>query len=104
MKMYLISDNTDTLVGMQLAGVKGELAHTREETINAIKKFIGYDDCGIILVTSKLKLLCNDYISEFILKLKSPIPLFLEIPDRHSAERPINSMNRFIEESIGLKL
>ena len=30
MKMYLISDNIDTLTGMRLAGIDGSLAHTKE--------------------------------------------------------------------------
>ena len=29
--MYLISDNVDTLTGMRLAGVEGEIAHGRKE-------------------------------------------------------------------------
>lgn len=102
MKMYLISDNTDTSVGLHLAGIKGEVVHTREETIDVIERFLKFDDCGIILITSKLKSLCNDFISDYILKFSHP--LFLEIPDRHSAGRPENSINKFIEESIGLKL
>ena len=100
--MYLISDNTDTLIGLRLAGITGEIAHTREETIAVIEKFIAEPDCGIVLITSKLKSLCNDYLSEYMLKLSQP--LFLEIPDRHSVQRPENSIKRFIEESIGLKL
>lgn len=102
MKMYLISDNTDTLVGFQLAGVQGEISHKCEETVQIIENLIKTDDCGIILITSKLKSLCNDYISDYMMKYTHPI--FLEIPDRHSAGRPENSIKKFIEESIGLKL
>ena len=100
--MYLISDNTDTLIGLRLAGITGEIVHSRDEAINVIEEFIADSDCGIILITSKLKSLCNDYISEYMLKFSQP--LFLEIPDRHSAQRPENSIKLFIEESIGLKL
>lgn len=31
MKMYLISDNLDTLTGMRLAGVDGIVVHERDE-------------------------------------------------------------------------
>ena len=31
MKMYLISDNIDTLTGMRLAGVDGVVVHERNE-------------------------------------------------------------------------
>ena len=35
MRMYLISDNTDTLTGMRLAGIEGVVAHSHEEVKNA---------------------------------------------------------------------
>ena len=38
MKMYLISDNVDTLTGMRLAGVDGIVVHEREELRQAIEK------------------------------------------------------------------
>ena len=31
MKMYLISDNVDTLTGMRFAGVDGVVVHERDE-------------------------------------------------------------------------
>jgi V/A-type H+-transporting ATPase subunit F len=31
MKIYLISDNVDTLTGMRLVGVDGRVVHTQEE-------------------------------------------------------------------------
>ncbi len=37
MKMFVISDNVDTLTGMRLAGVDGVLAHTREEFSRALE-------------------------------------------------------------------
>ena len=47
MKMYLISDNIDTLTGMRLAGIDGVIAHTKD--------YIGY--------TNILEgFLCIDYL------------------------------------------
>lgn len=40
MKMYLISDNIDTLTGMRLAGVEGEVVHGRREQNRQLKKFL----------------------------------------------------------------
>ena len=40
MKMYLISDNIDTLTGMRLAGVEGEVVHGRRETKQAVEKIL----------------------------------------------------------------
>ena len=38
MKMYLISDNVDTVTGLRLAGIDGVVAHTEDE----VKKALGY--------------------------------------------------------------
>ena len=41
MKMYLISDNIDTLTGMRLAGVEGEVVHLVVAKQNRqLKKFL----------------------------------------------------------------
>ena len=37
MKMFLISDNIDTLTGMRLAGVEGAVVHERDELKEALK-------------------------------------------------------------------
>ena len=38
MKMYLISDNVDTLTGMRLAGVEGCVVHERQELKEALER------------------------------------------------------------------
>ena len=53
MKMYLISDNIDTLTGMRLAGVDGVMVHTREELRGAIEEAMHDKTVGIILLTEK---------------------------------------------------
>ena len=47
MRMYLISDNTDTLTGMRLAGVDGVIANekgTLEKALNEVLKRQKYRD------------------------------------------------------------
>lgn len=102
MKMLLISDNTDTLTGMRLAGVDGVVVHTREETLRAIKEAAADRDCGVVLLTMNLRLLCDDFLSDFM--KKNAKPLFQTIPDRHGEDIPGSSVTDFIEKSIGLKL
>ena len=43
MKMFLISDNVDTLTGMRLAGVEGVVVHEREELREALESGRGVD-------------------------------------------------------------
>ena len=102
MKMYLISDNIDTLIGMRLAGIEGCVVHEYEETVEAIKKVISDKDIGILLVTEKIGDLVGDYIKE--LKITLHTPIITEIPDRHGTRDIAGSINSLVQESIGLKL
>jgi V/A-type H+-transporting ATPase subunit F len=40
MRMFLISDNIDTKIGMRLAGIDGIVVHGREEALNALQDAI----------------------------------------------------------------
>ena len=53
MKMYLISDNVDTLTGMRLAGVEGSVVHERNELKEALDKALADKEIGILLLTEK---------------------------------------------------
>ena len=53
MKMYLISDNIDTLTGMRLAGVEGAVVHKREELKEQLEYALADKSIGIILLTEK---------------------------------------------------
>ena len=81
MRMFVISDNNDTLAGMRLAGVDGVVLHTRDEVISELGRLYADSTVGIILITGKLRELAGDYIEEQ--KQKNPMPLILDIPDRH---------------------
>lgn len=102
MKMYLISDNIDTQIGMRLAGIEGVVVHTAQEVTRELDNAFSSSDIGIILLTEKLGKLIPEKISN--LKMNSPIPLIVEIPDRHGSRDIVNSINNHVREAIGLKL
>ena len=102
MKFILISDNTDTLVGMRLSGIEGVLAHSAEEVNEALLSSISNEDIGIVLITEKLIKLCPDIIYD--IKLHQKRPLIVEIPDRHGLGRAKDSITRYIREAIGVKI
>ena len=54
MRFELISDNTDTLVGMRLAGITGVIARTPEEVEKSVGDAMKKEDVAIILITEKL--------------------------------------------------
>jgi len=101
MKFYLISDNTDTQVGMRLAGIEGTIARTRDEAERALETAMQSMNPGIILITEKLAELIPDKVSE--IKLSRELPLIVEIPDMHGTRRDPNSITRYVNESLGIK-
>ena len=98
MKMYLISDNIDTLTGMRL----GIVVHEREELRCAIENVMEDKDVGVILLTEKFGREFPDLIDE--IKLERTMPLLIEIPDRHGTGRKKDFITSYVNEAIGLKL
>ena len=85
MKMYLISDNIDTLTGMRLAGVEGAVVHERQELREEIGRVIADKEIGILLLTEKFGKEFPDIIDR--IKLECKLPLIVEIPARHGTGR-----------------
>ena len=54
MRMYLISDNADTLTGMRLAGVDGIIVKEKETLEKALNESLKDKNIGIILLTESL--------------------------------------------------
>ena len=100
MKYFVITDSTDTQVGLRLAGIEGVVV--REEPLVRAAIQTAAADPAVLLITEKLAALCQDLIAP--LKLTAQRPLVVEIPDRHSAGRAPDSITRYIREAIGVKL
>ena len=101
MKMYLISDNIDTQIGMRLVGI-GCVAHDSETITAEIKKAVNDPELGILIFTEKAAAMVKEYLNH--LKITLHTPLIIEIPDRHGSRDIANSINNMVQESIGLKL
>lgn len=102
MKMYLISDNVDTLTGMRLAGVDGVVVHEKEELKKALERAMNDTTIGIVLLTEKFGREFPELIDE--IKLERQMPLLIEIPDRHGTGRKKDFITSYVNEAIGLKL
>lgn len=102
MKMYLISDNIDTLTGLRLAGVDGVVVHEREELRRELETAMDDKNVGIILLTEKFGREFPDLLDE--IKLERAFPLLIEIPDRHGTGRKKDFITSYVNEAIGLKL
>lgn len=102
MRYRLISDNVDTLTGMRLAGIDGVVVHEQDEVKTAIESAVSDGETGVLLITERLSNLCKETIDE--IKMERRLPLVVVIPDRHGTGRDKDSITRYINESIGLKL
>lgn len=102
MRMYLISDNVDTLTGMRLAGIEGAIAHQPEEIKEQLDKVTADKDVGILLITEKLSRQLPEYIKD--IKLNRRRPIIVEIPDRHGSGRTKDFITQYVKEAIGLKI
>lgn len=102
MKFYLISDNTNTLMGMRLAGIDGIVVKQREAVIEALKDAFAMDDVGIVLITEPLMKLCEKYIYDLKINVKSP--LIVEIPNEKGASNITASIEKYVKEAVGIKL
>ena len=102
MKMYLISDNIDSLTGMRLAGVDGVVVHERDELKKALEKACADPSIGILLLTEKFGRDYPDIVNSA--KLTHSMPLIIDIPDRHGSGRRPDFITAYVNEAIGLKL
>ena len=102
MKMYVISDNTDTLTGLRLAGVDGVIVRNLTELKSSVEHALSDKEIGIILLMESFQKQYPDYINS--IKLKYKTPLFVDIPDRHGSGRKPNFIIDYVNEVIGLKL
>lgn len=102
MKYFVITDSTDTQVGLRLAGIEGVVVREESQVRDAIEAAAADPEIAVLLVTERLAALCEDLIAP--MKLAAQRPLVVEIPDRHSAGRSSDSITRYIREAIGVKI
>ena len=64
MKFFLISDNTDAMIGMRLAGIEAKRVTSRDEAEKAFKKALSAEDIGILLITAGVAELCPETVKK----------------------------------------
>ena len=102
MRMYLISDNVDTLTGMRLAGVDGIVIHKKDELIEALNNALADKTIAILLIAEQFGRTFPEIIND--IKLNRKLPLIVEIPDRHGTGRKPDFITSYVNEAIGLKI
>jgi V/A-type H+-transporting ATPase subunit F len=101
MRMYLISDNQDTLTGMRLGGIRGEIAKDADSLKAALEKVTADPEIGLVLLTERFGREYPAIVSRYKQMKK---PLFIDIPDRHGTGRRPDFITAYIADAIGVKL
>ena len=102
MRMYLLSDNVDTLMGMRMSGVDGTVVHEEQALRDKLDSLLKEDDIAVILMTSTLVNLIRDTVYD--LKIHCKQPLIIEIPDRHGNGRTGGSITKYVKDAIGVDM
>ena len=102
MRMYLLSDNVDTLMGMRMSGVDGVVLHKEDEVREKLSELLKEDDIAVIMMTSTLLNLIRETVYD--LKLHLERPLIIEIPDRHGNGRTKDSITKYVKDAIGVDM
>ena len=73
MKYFVITDSTDTQVGLRLAGIEGVVVREEALARAAIQTAAADPDIAVLLITEKLAALCQDLIAPLKLTAQRPL-------------------------------
>lgn len=98
----LVIGHPDAVLGFSLAGVGGTVATTSEAVNQALDEAQANKEVGIILVTQDVAELIPQRME--YLKLRSMIPLVVEIPSSGGVPEGQASLGDIVLRAIGIKL
>jgi len=77
MKMFLISDDTDMLLGMRMAGIRGLKVENEREFMTAFMDAVYDEEIGILLITHGIWCEFEQFINPYRL---NEWPLIVALP------------------------
>jgi V/A-type H+-transporting ATPase subunit F len=98
----LVIGHPEAVLGFSLAGVSGRVATNAAEVNQALDDVQASKDVGIVLVTQDVAQLIPARMEH--LKLRSTIPLVVEIPAQGGAPEGQESLGEIVLRAIGIKL
>lgn len=97
----LVIGHPEAVLGFSLAGVGGRVATTADEVNQALDEAQASKEVGIVLVTQDVAQLIPARMER--LKLRSTVPLVVEIPSRGGTEGQ-ESLGDIVLRAIGIRL
>ena len=101
MKVIVIG-HPEAVQGFALVGVQGTIATSAEEVNQALNEALSAENIGIILITEDVSSLIEERMDQ--LKLRSTVPLVVEIPGPQGTDPDRPSLNAVIQRAIGIKI
>jgi vacuolar-type H+-ATPase subunit F/Vma7 len=98
----LVIGHPEAVLGFSLAGVGGRVAATADEVNQALDEAQASKDVGIVLVTQDVAKLIPARMEH--LKLRSTVPLVVEIPVQDGAPQGQESLGEIVLRAIGIRL
>lgn len=98
----LVIGHPEAVLGFSLAGVSGRVATSAAELNQALDDVQASKDVGIVLVTQDVAQLIPARMEH--LKLRSTIPLVVEIPAQGGLPEGQESLGEIVLRAIGIKL
>ena len=97
-KIFVISDNSDTCTGLRLVGIDGVIVQTETEFSQAIANILTNEDTAILAIVENLARRYAEKVDE--IRFNRRLPLIVEIPDRHGS----GQHGKYIWDMIGSAL
>jgi V/A-type H+-transporting ATPase subunit F len=102
MRFYLISDNSDAMNGMRLAGIEGTVARSEKDMRAALESIAAASDIGMVLVTEKI---ADTYTALLdAMRGNQTGPLLITVPSTGGSAAGKDRITRYVREAIGVKI
>ena len=101
MKYFVITDSTDTQVGLRLAGIEGVVVREEPLVRAAIQTAAADPDIAVLLVTEKI---AETYTATLDSARAAGGPLLITVPSTGGGAAGKDRLTRYIREAIGVKI
>ncbi|QQK07360.1 V-type ATP synthase subunit F [Miniphocaeibacter halophilus] len=101
MKSIVISNETNVILGMELAGIETGYSEDEDEIRKIFTESIENEKYGIVIVTEGINELLSDLI--FSHREKGKLPLIVTIPGEDGLKDK-DFIMKYVKESLGVKI
>ena len=108
---YFTIAQRELVLAFKLVGVDGAVALNRKEALDAFNRVTGHGGENALPVDERPKvLILSEDVSAMLeqevlaWQKSAQFPLIVEIPDRHGNGRTKDSITKYVQDAIGVKL